>query len=469
MERKPSFVEKYPQMASTIFEMPALEEPSFPQRVFDIRSYGAERDEETIETCSAGTCSANTQAFARAIQACHEQGGGTVLIPQGTWLSGPIHLRSNVRLHLEKDALVQFSTRFADYLPVVFTRWEGIECYNYSPLIYARDCENIAVTGEGAFDGQGQAWWHWKQLQSEAAKSLYDAQFKDIPVEERVYGTERAALRPQFLQTIHCRKVLVEGVAFHNGPMWTIHPVYCENVLVRNVTVQSTGPNTDGLNPDSCRNVLIEGCTFATGDDCIAINAGMNEDGWRVAKPCENIVIRNCNMREGHGAITIGSGMSGGVRNVYAHDCRVTGGDQGIRLKSMRGRGGIVENVHYENIHMAGLRQEAIVMDMFYASSTAESMSGAAPIFRHINVKNVTCNNARVAVSLRGLPEQPLEHVVLENLHLTAEHGILCQDVENLTLNNVFARAQQEPLFGCSNVRGLKANNFSIKKLKKED
>jgi len=434
------------------FDMPSLEAPAFPDSLFDIRDYGAVADGLT----------ASTQAFVRAIEACHNAGGGVVSTPAGTWLTGPIHLRSNVNLRLEQGALLRFSTRPADYLPPVFTRWEGVECYNYSPLIYAHDCESIAVTGAGVLDGQGQAWWHWKKLQHAAAKTLYDAQLEGVPVERRVYGTEEAALRPQFLQPMRCQNVLVEGVTFLNGPMWTMHPVYCENVLVRGVTVNTEGPNTDGLNPDSCRNVLIEGCSFATGDDCIAINSGMNEDGWRVGWPCENVVIRNCTMSEGHGAVAIGSGMSGGVRHVHISDCRFTGGDQGIRLKSMRGRGGVVEDVYVDNILMAGLRQEAIVLDMFYGFSTAPSRSDAPPAFRSIHIKNVTCSGAGVAVAIRGLPEQPIERLVLENLHLNAVEGIHCQDADDLTLRDVTCIAQHEPLFSCSNVRGLNVVDMKL-------
>jgi polygalacturonase len=434
--------------------MPSVEPPSFPDRVLDVRSYGGMGDGLTL----------NTEAFRQAIKACHEEGGGVVCIPQGTWLTGPIHLRSDVNLRLEKGALVCFGTRFADYLPVVFTRWEGVECYNYSPLIYARDCENVAVSGEGVLDGQGPAWWHWKGQQQAAARTLYDAEFEGVPVEQRIFGTEEAALRPQFLQTVHCRNVLVEGVTFVNGPMWTVHPVYCENVHVRGISVQSEGPNTDGLNPDSCRNVLVEGCSFHTGDDCIAVNSGMNEDGRRVARPCENIVIRDCAMSEGHGAVAIGSGMSGGVRNVYVHDCRVTGGDQGIRLKSMRGRGGFVDNVHFQNIHMAGLRQEAIVLNMFYGSSTAASRSDVPPAFRNIHIRNVTCESAGVAVAIRGLPEQPIERVVLEDLRLNAVEGIRCQDADDLTFNNVSGVVQKEPLFSCSSVKGLHVTDMTLTK-----
>jgi polygalacturonase len=438
------------------FDMPAVEPPVFPDRVFDVRDYGAAGNGETL----------NTESFRLAVEACHESGGGVALIPAGIWVTGPIHLRSNVNLRLEKEAVVRFSTRFADYLPVVFTRWEGIECYNYSPLIYAPDCENVALTGEGTLDGQGAAWWHWKRLQQAAAETLYDAEFDGIPVEERVYGSEEAALRPQFFQPINARRVLVEGVTFVNGPMWTMHPVYCEDVLVRGVTVRTEGPNTDGLNPDSCRNVLVEGCTFATGDDCIAINAGMNEDGWRVGRPCENIVVRHCRMIEGHGGVVIGSGMSGGVRNVYAHDCTFEGGDRGIRLKSMRGRGGVVENVTFENIRMWGMRGEAIVVNMFYESSTVAPRSDMPPTFRNITIRDVTCDGAGVAVRIRGLPERRIEHLVLENLRLNAIEGIHCQDVDDLTLNNVSGVVREEPLLSCSNIRGLNATNMSLESAK---
>lgn len=439
-------------------DAPAVEPPSFPDRVFDIEGLTATGDATT----------ANTLAFRRAIEDCHARGGGTVLVPAGTWLTGPIHLLSHVNLCLEQGALVRFSRQPADYLPAVFTRWEGIECYNYSPLIYARDCENIAISGQGTFDGQGEAWWHWKQLQHQAAKTLYDAESDGVPVKERVYGTETAALRPQFLQSIGCRNVLIEGVTFLNGPMWTIHPVYCENVLVRQVTVKSVGPNTDGLNPDSCRNVLIEGCSFSTGDDCIAINSGMNEDGWRVGRPCENIVIRHCRMSEGHGAVSIGSGTSGGVRHIVVHDCQITGGDHGIRLKSMRGRGGVVEDIRIENIHMANLRQEALLLTMFYGSSTAASRSDTPPIFRDIHVQNVTCDGAGMAVAIRGLPEQPIERVVLENLRLKAAKGIRCEDVNELTLRDVTGVVQAEPLFDCSNVRGLNVADMTLEKAQTE-
>ncbi len=440
------------QAQSLPFDMPPIQTPSFSDRTFDVRSFGAVGDGATL----------NTAAFGRAIEACHDAGGGMVLVPAGTWLTGPIHMRSNVNLRLEKEALVRFSTRCADYLPVVFTRWEGVECYNYSPLIYARDCQNVAVTGEGIFDGQGQAWWHWKQAQQAAARVLYDAQFDGVPVEQRIYGTESAALRPQFFQPIHCRNVLVEGVTFSDGPMWTIHPVYCENVIVRAVTVNSNGPNTDGLNPDSCRNVLVENCSFSTGDDCIAINSGMNEDGWRVRRPCENILIRHCRMSEGHGAVAIGSGMSGGVRNVYVHDCHFSGGDQGIRFKSMRGRGGIVENIYFADIHISSMRREAIVLSMFYDASTAASRSDAPPAFRHIHIRDITCDGAGMAIDICGLSEKRIEHITLERVRVNAVQGVHCREINGLTLRDVTGVVQEDPLFCCSNVKGLNVIDMAL-------
>lgn len=440
------------------FELPEIPAPVFPKQNFDIRDYGAVPDGLTL----------NTKAFHRCIEHCHAQEGGVIRVPTGEWLTGPIHLRSNINLHLERGALVRFSTHFADYLPVVFTRWEGVECYNYSPLIYAIDCENIAVTGQGTLDGQGQTWWQWKKLQHAAAKELYHAQFNGIPVEKRIFGTEQAALRPQFLQTIRCRSVLIEGLNFINGPMWTMHPVYCQNVIIRDVSVKTSGPNGDGLNPDSCRNVLVDGCSFDTGDDCIAINAGMNEDGWRVGIPCENIHIHNCIMSEGHGAISIGSGMSGGVRNLYAHDCRVTGGDQGIRLKSMRGRGGIIEQVYFENFELSGLRMEAILLNMFYGASSAESTSQTPPAFRDIHIKNVSCDGANAAIVLRGLPEQPIQRVILEDLEIKSQTGISCHEAYNLTLKNVSIQTQQEPVFCATNVTGLNTIDLDLVKVEME-
>lgn len=376
-------------------------------------------------------------AIQAAVDACGEVGSGTVFVPSKEWETGPIHLRSHVHIKLEEGAVLRFSSRFEDYLPVVFTRWEGMECYNYSPLIYAKDCEDIAVTGKGTLIGSGQAWWHWKKLQQEAANELCYAQSKGVPVEKRIYGTVQAALRPSFIQPVSCKNVLLSDFTVTDGPQWTIHPVYCEDVVVRNVTVSTHGPNTDGLNPDSCKNVLIEDCTFDTGDDCIAINSGMNEDGWRVNRPCENITIRRCTMNGGHGGVVIGSAMSGGVRNIFASDCKITGTDQGIRLKSMRGRGGYVEHVRIENIAIDQVRQQAIQINMFYGSSTVVPKSQTPPVFRDIMIKNVQGKGAETGIEIKGLPEQLLKDISLENVHLSASQAMVCTDVEGMTMDDV--------------------------------
>lgn len=427
------------------FDASAILDPPIPPRRVDLRDFGAIDDGRTVVT----------EAFRAAIAACADAGGGTVHIPAGDWLTGPIHLRSNMALHLDEGALVRFSNRPEDYLPVVLTRWEGHDCYNYSPLIYAHGCENVAVTGRGTFDGQGEAWWPWKQLQHPAAKVVYDAEYNGIPVEERVFGTEQHALRPSFIQPIACTNVLIDGVTFRNGPMWTIHPVYSTNVIVRNVTVDTSGPNNDGCNPDSCTNVLIEHSRFSTGDDCIAINSGMNEDGRRVARPCQNIVIRHCHFERGHGGVVIGSGMSGGVRNVYAHDCDCNGTDIGVRLKSRRGRGGYVEDVLVERLNMTDVRLEPIRINMFYTASSSEPLTLEPPAFRNIRIRDIRCRGAEHALLLRGLPEVPLRNVVLQNIDINAREGAIIEDVDGLHLEDVRVCVEHAPAATCNNLAGL--------------
>lgn len=371
-----------------------------------------------------------------AVDACAAE-GGVVVVPKGRWESGPIHLYSNIHLQLEDGAVISFSSRPEDYLPVVFTRWEGMECYNYSPLIYARDCENISITGGGMLLGNGEAWWHWKKLQQEAADRLCYAQSDGIPVEQRVFGTVEAALRPSFIQTICCKNVLFQGFTIKDGPQWTIHPVYCEDVTVRDVTVSTHGPNTDGLNPDSCKGVLIERCTFDTGDDCIAVNSGMNEDGWRVNRPCENIEIRDCVMSGGHGAVVIGSAVSGGVRNVYAHHCRIRGTMQGIRIKSMRGRGGYVEDVIFSHMEMENVTDQAIQINMFYEFSTVAPRTEVPSRCRNILIRDIRGSSAGTGIQIRGLPECRLKDITLEDIHLDAPDAFVCSDVESITMKDI--------------------------------
>jgi len=419
------------------FRMSPIILPDFPDRTFDISDYGAVPEPNKK----------NTNAFAAAIADCAEAGGGRVRVPAGTWLTGPIHLKSNVNLHLERDAVVRFSTNFEDYLPPVFTRYEGIECYNYSPLIYANGCTNIAITGPGRLDGQGKAWWRLRRKQDDVVRRLHDMT-RGIAVTDRIFASEQAPLRPSFIQTVNCRNVLIEGVTVGSGPMWTIHPLYCENVIVRGVTFITRGPNNDGVDPDSSRNVLIENCNFDTSDDAIGIKSGRDEDGWRVGRPCENIVIRNCRFGLGSkcdGVVSIGSEMSGDVRNVFIHHCSFEGTDRGIRIKSRPGRGGVVENIWIEDINIGSIRGEPILLNMQYESGI-EPFLKKLPAFRNVHIKNVTCRHAEKAGQIRGLSEQFVEDVVFENYSVGAEEGFSCANARGVKLINLHIVPQKGPV-----------------------
>ena len=400
--------------------------PEFPGNRFDVKDFAAGPDDK--------------KALQRSIDECVRHGGGTVCVPPGVWQTGAVKLYSNVHLLLEENSRLEFSPDPEDYLPVVFTRWEGIECWNFSPLIYAIDCENIAITGRGELYGNGEKWWPWRDRQKAAGKKVYDAEADGIPVDQRRFGTVEAALRPSFIQFIRCRNVFFKDFSICEGPQWMLHPVYCENVIVRGVRVSSSGPNTDGLNPDSCTNVLIEDCTFKTGDDCIALNSGMNEDGWRVNKPCENILIRRCRMYGGHGGVVIGSGMSGGVRNVRVYDCFFDSTELGIRLKSMRGRGGIVENVDFDNIEINNIPGPAIQITTFYHATTIPPKSEVPPLFRDLKISNIRGTGNQLGLEMKGLSDAHLENILLENIDLAADSAMECTDISGITLNNIKLR-----------------------------
>jgi polygalacturonase len=310
-----------------------------------------------------------------------------------------------------------------------------MECYNYSPLIYAIDCENIAITGKGTLIGNGQAWWDWKNTQvAVAAEPLNTMCAEGVPVEERQFGLQNG-LRPQFIQPFRCKNVLIEGITIKDGPFWTIHPVYCENIIVRGVTIRTHGPNTDGVNLDSCSGGLIEYCFFSTGDDSIALKSGMNEDGWRVGKPCENIVIRHCETIRGNGAVVIGSEMSGGVQNIYAHDMNIISNKRVIRIKSMRGRGGFVRNVYYENFNVGKALKEAIMINMKYSMNTVKHKGDRVPVFENIFIKNIHCEEAGLGLCMIGLDDQKIRNVTIENATVEkVEREPRIENVENLNI-----------------------------------
>lgn len=390
------------------------------------------------------------QALHRAMAHLAELGGGKVVVPQGKWLSqGPIHLRSNINLHLERGAVITFSTDPEHYKPYVFTRWEGMELMGFSPLIYAFEQKNIAVTGEGTLDGAAAAdnWWPWKgkwktadwgdhatQNQKYTRNALMQMVEKETPVRERVF--EQNYLRPPFIQPYRCDNVLIEGITILRSPFWLINPVLCQNVTVSQVHCESFGPNSDGCDPESCTNVLIERCTFDTGDDCIAIKSGRNADGRRVNVPCSNIVIEHCEMKAGHGGVVIGSEISGGVSNLYAHHCKMSSPDldRGIRIKTNSIRGGHLKNLNYRHITI-GTVKDAVVVNFFYEEGDAGRFP---PKLEDITIEHMQVDAAERAFVLRGYDHTPISDLTLNNITISnASEKSVVENVSSLSLNNV--------------------------------
>jgi len=442
-ERPLAFSQEW-ETLSLPFAMPPVQLFIFPDRTCSIDQYGAINDGET----------SNTQAIAIAIDDCARQGGGTVAIPAGKWLTGPIRLQSNIRLDIAEGAEVLFSQTFSDYLPVVFSRYEGMEYYNYSPLIYARDCHDIAITGKGTLNGRGEAWWSWQKRQLAAVKKLYRMSDINIPTEERVFGTEAAGLRPSFVQFVNCTRIELTGFTIKNGPMWTIHPIYSDTILIQGVTVTTEGPNNDGIVIDSSRNALIENVRLDTSDDAIVIKSGLDRGGQRVGKPSENIVIRDCSIGRGNSGIAIGSEMSGDVRNVFVSRCDFDGTKRGLRVKSAPGRGGIVENVWAEDIAMKNIQAEAIQIDASYDSKNLIRPTTAnLPLFRNFFFKDIECLQADTAISIIGATNSPIQNLSFKNIRMRSERSIVLQDVNGIRFENADIQTRQRPLISASNVQ----------------
>lgn len=424
------------------FPVPEFSRPTFPESEFVITDFGARSGGEVK----------NTQAIVAAIEACVEAGGGRVVVPEGLWLTGAIHLQSNVELHLEHGSVLRFSKEPEDYLPVVFTRVGGVELYNYSSLIYARDAENIAITGPGELDGQGLSWASWKEKETNKAFRMAAA---GIPAEERVFGTRESAVRPSFINFVNCRNILLEGFTIGSGPNWTIHPIYSENIIIRRVTVDTWGPNNDGIDVDSCRNVLIEHCRFNTEDDCVVLKSGYNEDGRRVARPTENVIMRHCTSNRGHGGLVIGSEMSGDVRNVFMHDCSFDGTDRAVRIKSRRDRGGVVEDVYVEDLMVKDMQREVVILNMAYSADRSRVMDNAPPVFRNIRVSRVVALGAPEAIRVQGLEDSPIENLLFEDIVVRSEEGIFLSHAKGVQLRNVTVVTESGPKLVADNVSGL--------------
>ncbi len=437
-----SFSHRSPQLDDPWSQLPQIlsriRPPQFPARNFDICKFGAAGDGKT-------DC---TEAFHDAIEACHRAGGGRVVVPPGDFLTGAIRLLSRVDLHLLEGATIRFSADSRKY-PLVFTRWEGIELMNFSPLIYAFQQEDIAVTGRGTLDGGAnlQHWWPWKGSekfgwrpgepdQNKDRERLHEMGAKGVPVRERIFG-EGHYLRPQFIEPYRSKNVLIEGVTVVNSPMWNLHPTLCENVTVRGVTLRSSGPNTDGCDPESSKNVLIENCLFDTDDDCIAIKSGRDNDGRRLHTPSENIVIRNCRMLRGHGGVTVGSEISGGVRGVFAEKCHMTGPElfDALRIKNNMLRGGHLENIYARDIRADEVLIAGLSIDDRYGKSDGGTF---VPVIRNVEVRNLDIGRSRYAIELRGLENAPIENVRLVDCNFAhVARPSVVQFVKGLTLSNV--------------------------------
>ncbi|QYM78540.1 glycoside hydrolase family 28 protein [Horticoccus luteus] len=383
--------------------------PQFPARDFPITEFGARPGLDA------------TAALRAAIAACSAAGGGRVVVPAGLWLTGAIHLRSGVNLHVSAGATLRFSTDPTAY-PLVFTRWEGIECLNHSPLIYAFEQENIAVTGTGTLDGQASddTWWRWVNRSAEglrpqqaARDALVALGEQGVPVTQRIFG-DGHFLRPNFIQTYRCRNVLIEGVTIIRSPMWEIHPVLSTNVTVRGVKIDSHGPNNDGCNPESSRDVLIEDCVFDTGDDCIAIKSGRNADGRRVGLPSENIVVRRCTMKDGHGGVVIGSEVSGGCRNVFVEDCVMDSPslDRALRLKSNAQRGGVIENVFMRRVTVGQVAEAILTVDLLYGEGAAGEHP---PTVRNIHLDRITSTSSPRVLWIAGFAGATIEDIFIRD------------------------------------------------------
>ena len=417
------------RLADQILEQ--IQPPGFPDQSFPITEYGAKGNND--KDC--------TDAFRQAIEACSAAGGGRVVVPEGTYLTGAIHLKSNVNLYLEKGAVISFFTDPEVYLPLVYTRFEGTECMNFSPLVYANGQENIAITGKGTLDGNADItnWWRWKWEAREDILNLNGQGDQGVPVEDRRFGPG-FKLRPVMIQPYNCKNILIEGVTIKNSPMWHINPVLSQNITVRNVTVVGHGPNNDGCNPECCKNVLIEGCFFNTGDDCIAIKSGRNDDGRRVNVASENIIIRDCVMKDGHGGVVIGSEISGSARNIFAEDCIMDSPnlDRGLRIKTNSRRGGVIENVFMRNVIMPQVREAALRINFHYQEGDKGKYP---PTVRNIYMTHVQCGKSKYPWHIRGYEHNKIQNVVLRDCTFeNIEKEGLAEGVEGLKV------IQDEPL-----------------------
>ena len=470
------------------FPMPAVALPRIPNRTVLITDHGAKGDGSTL----------NTDAIAAAIAACAKDGGGRVVVPRGVFLTGPVELKSRINLHLARGAVLLFSPKFEDY-PLVVTSYEGDSAVRARSPIWAKGAEDIAITGEGIIDGSGQAWrpvkkskltaGQWQTLVASGGvvdkggstwwpnteamngvatiKALLEGR-DDLPVE--LFLPARPYLRPVMISLVECRRILLDGPTFQNSPAWNLHPLLSEDVIVRNVTVLNPwySQNGDGIDIDSCRRVIVYNCRFDVGDDAICIKSGKDEYGRKRGRPTEDVLIVENTVYHGHGGFTIGSEMSGGVRNILVERCTFLGTDVGLRFKTTRGRGGIVEKIWIRDVQMKDIPTDAIGFNMYYggeapteaaegaaASRPAKPVNEGTPQFRDIVLSRILCRGADRAVMLEGLPEMPIKGITLDDIRITARRGLATQDAEAITLRSIDIRPANGPVVAVRDSRNV--------------
>lgn len=424
------------------FPMPAIPVYNFPHRDFTITDYGAKKSgTATDEACTT----ANTEAFRRAMQACSEAGGGRVVVPDGEWPCGPIHFKSNCELHLSDGATVRFSSDPARFLPAVEVSWEGMECMNYSPMVYAYRCENIAITGGGKLTPDMATWRTWfsrPKPHMDALARLYDWAYQGLPVAQRNMAEGQNHLRPHMIHFNQCRNIMLDGFKIRNSPFWTIHMYRCEGGIVRNLDVYAHGHNNDGIDLEMTRNFLVEDCIFDQGDDGVVIKSGRNHDAWRIGLPTENIVVRNCRVRNAHGLLVIGSEISGGIRNVYMHDCDM---DDKVMtlfyLKTNHRRGAFIKDIYMERVSANEMQRAfAVDTDVLYqwkdlVPTYKDSITAISDIF----MRDVKCRVADGIYEINGDKRLPVRNVNIENLEVDTvrKYTTRAANVEGLHTENI--------------------------------
>ena len=416
------------------FDMPAISYPDFSNcPEFVITDFGAVPDDQQK----------TSEAIAKAIDAANEAGGGSVIIPEGEWLTGTVHFKSNVNLHLQNGATLLFSDNPEDYLPAVYTSWEGLECYNYSPLIYAYECQNVAITGEGELKAKMDFWKKWFARPAghmNSLKWLYEAAVKNVPVEDRYMVNDTANLRPHFIQFNRSQNVLIDGVKITNSPFWTIHPYMCKDVVIRNLQVYAHGHNNDGVDPEMTQNMLVEDCVFDQGDDAIAVKSGRNQDAWRLNTPTQNLVIRNCLVKNGHQLLAVGSELSGGVENVWMDNCAVADGASMFHLvfiKTNERRGGFVKNIHVTNIKADEMREGILGIEtnvLYQWRDLVPTYEVRLTPISDIYLENIKANNVKFTYRILGQAEMPVQRVFLKNVDADTirEERNIGENVEDL-------------------------------------